>query len=432
MTGSLTLTLNNATSVNEIKGERTDNGDLGTSASTCSVGYVGYIGFAAQIPWTVILVHLPILETVMGGSTFSYALGIAMGLACNLVRFCVVVYGRMFTFRVRVYTGCVFSALFTLGYFAIYVFSNPLNPEDFRTVAAELVPGFWLGLCIALFGGAGNAQLMSTGYGMASLMSQDRPVANNLFFFGQAMASTLCWPLKCLVEQMVDSETLQLGLMMGLISLVSLSIIPIYRFRISGYLAPRESDREEEESLGCARGLRIFRQTFSPMLFLWLTFFCTNMVTPGQLLQWPVPVHQEVFHNDAKKYRSLLSYLYLLGDAVGKTLPVLVALRKSRMSRLLASKGTPLLLSVLVGVRFFMTILFFLAPNSCAGQMSVLVLFGLLNGLVASFALSLVSFRVDPALSDVAGYLSSFMIINGLFSGSLAGMLVKVVRDRVN
>lgn len=419
---------------NEFKNVNDVEPQSGPNRNTCSVGYVGFLGFSAQIPWTIILVHLPVLETVLGGSMFSYALGIAMGLACNVVRFCVVFYGRMFTFGVRVFTGCLFSAFFTVGYFIIYVLSDPLSAEELASVSAERTWGFWLGLLLALFGGAGNAQLMSTGYGVASLMSQDNPVANNLFFFGQAMASAICWPLKCVVEQLVDSQTVRLGVLMGLISMISISIIPIYQYRLAQY--PRLSQftivSKSSTSLSCETALGIIRQTVSPMLVLWLTFFCTNMVTPGQLMQWRTPEGTEgtFFHEDAKLYRSLCSYVYLLGDAVGKTLVVFVACNKKRILGILKHSWTCRLMPVILGTRFSMMFLFYYPPDSLWGQISILVIFGLLNGIVASLALSLVSFRVDPVYSDVAGYLTSFVIINGLFSGSLAGMLVKVLRDQ--
>ena len=52
--------------------------------TTPNVFYLWYLGFAAQIPWTIILVYLPLIEPVLGGVLFSFAVGIAMGLACNI------------------------------------------------------------------------------------------------------------------------------------------------------------------------------------------------------------------------------------------------------------------------------------------------------------------------------------------------------------
>lgn len=423
MTATLTDSVFPENRLNPLSREGKTYSERRYSNPACSVAYIGYLGFAAQIPWTVILVHLPILETVLGGSMFSYTLGIAMGLACNVIRFCVVVYGRMFTFRVRVLTGCMFSAFFTLGYYVIYVFSDPLSVIDLENVSAEKTWGFWLGLLLAVFGGAGNAQLMSTGYGVASLMAQERPVANNLFFFGQAMASATCWPLKCLIETVTEiSESARLAIVMGLVSAVSISIIPIYHCRISKIPGLHEVPPPE---VGWSIVVKVFRETKGPMLVLWFSYFLTNMVTPGQLLQWPLPRSSE---DNPKFHRSLCSYVYLLGDAVGKTVPVFLALKRRRIEKILNHPGTWLFMIVIVIVRFCIMLLFYFPPVSFAGQVCMLGVFGFLNGFVASLALSQVSFRVDPALSDVAGYLSSFVIINGLFSGSLVGMLVKVFR----
>jgi hypothetical protein len=99
-----------------------------TVPTPVSTVYLWYLGFAAQIPWTTILVYLPVLESVLGGELFAFAVGIAMGLACNIFRFLVVVFGRKFTFTIRVIWGSVFSALFTIGYFVIYLVPLPDEP----------------------------------------------------------------------------------------------------------------------------------------------------------------------------------------------------------------------------------------------------------------------------------------------------------------
>ena len=387
------------------------------------MGYIGYLGFAAQVPWTMLLIYLPVLETVLGGSTFSYAVSIAMGLACNLIRLCVVVYGRRFTFRLRVLTGAVFSALFTAGYLVIYICSTPEEDTDTNTALHSL--WFWLGLGLALLGGAGNAQLMSTGYGVASLVSVDRPVSNTLFFFGQAVASAACWPLKRLVESLTGSLSVQLGSLMGTISVVSLTVIPVYLLRISRYsrlVAPHS----ETTSLKWTDVKRILRTTIYPILCLWVTYLCTNMVTPGQLMQWSAPVGEEsALLSDPKLYRSLCSYVHLLSDAVSKSVPVLLAVDRKRMHRILASRATPVVMGVLVLLRLCLVPLFYDPPGSTTGRFILLAIFGAMNGSAASLAISLCSYRTDPADTDVAGYLSSFAIINGLFVGSLGGMLVR-------
>ena len=381
-----------------------------------SIGYIGYLGFAAQIPWTIILVYLPIIESVVGGTTFAYTLSLAMGLACNIVRFCVVCYGRNFSLYKRIFFGAFLSCLFTFGYFAIYLGSDPNT-----NLPAVSTWGFWVGLLVALLGGAGNAQLMSTGYGIASIVSIKKPIANTLFFFGQAMASALCWPLKTLVESFTQSQLVQIGVTMCLISLVSLSVIPVYTHRISRY-----SNLQSDGTLSWSSAMGIFRKAMFPLTCLWLTYFCTNLVTPGQLLQWSVPMDDgNDLMRDDKWYRSLCSYVHLLSDAVGKSCVVAVAMNPLRMQAVLSSRWIKIALSVFVVVRICMLPLFYWPPDDVLGRFLFLVVYGLMNGLTASLAVSLCSASVGPGENDVAGYLSSFTIINGLFIGSLAGMLVR-------
>jgi hypothetical protein len=48
-----------------------------------STVYLWYLGFAAQIPWTTILVYVPVLESVLGGELFAFAVGILQTLVIN-------------------------------------------------------------------------------------------------------------------------------------------------------------------------------------------------------------------------------------------------------------------------------------------------------------------------------------------------------------
>jgi hypothetical protein len=387
-------------------------------SSSSSIGYLGYLGFAGQLSWTIILVYLPIIEKVVGGTTFAYTLSLAMGFACNIVRFGVVCYGRYFSFHSRIIFGSVLSAIFTFGYFAVYLSS----PEPSPSAAIESW-GFWVGLLIALIGGAGNAQLMSTGYGVASIVSIHRPIANTIFFFGQAVASAFCWPIKTLVEVLTSVQIAQIGISMTAVSLISLSIIPIYKLRISKY-ARLEID--SGGSVSWSNAIQVFRKAMFPLLCLWLTYFCTNLVTPGQLMQWSVPVDNENdLLSDGNWYKSFCCYIHLLSDAVGKSCVVVVALEPRRMQVVMSSKWIKISMALLVVARICMLPIFYFPPDNIACRFVFLVIFSLMNGVTASVAVSLCSASVDSGETDMAGYLSSFTIINGLFVGSLAGMLVR-------
>ena len=66
-----------------------------------SIGWIGYLGFLAQLPWAMVLVYLALIQEMAGGGSFSFAVGIAMGVACNVVRFLVIWVGRRFSFFTR-------------------------------------------------------------------------------------------------------------------------------------------------------------------------------------------------------------------------------------------------------------------------------------------------------------------------------------------
>ena len=387
------------------------------------VGYVGYLGFAGQISWAMILVHLPMLEPVVGGKTFSFAVGIAMGIACNIGRLLVFIYGRKFSFSVRVVSGAILSAVFTLGYFVIYACSGPWIPTPRLSVEE---PGFWFGLGLALFGGAGNAQLLSTGYGIASLVSVNKPVANSLFFLGQAAAAAFCWPMKRLVYAATKNTELHLGIVMGITSVISLTLIPLYYKRLRGAIATAPTT--ETKSVSWSQSLRILRLTMLPNTILWLSFMCSYLVIPGEIMLWQLPSDSN--ETDLKLYLSLCVYVNLLADAFAKCLCVWFANDTRRLSRVLNHKWTPFVLLVLLIIRCGLMPLFYAPPNPEWARYLMLSFFGFIHGIIVSIALSMSSSRVSSADSDLAGYLSSFMIINGLLVGSGIGMIVRLVHSQ--
>ena len=382
------------------------------------VGYVGYLGFGGQIPWAVILVHLPMLEPVVGGKLFSFSVGIAMGIACNLVRLYVLIFGRKFSFSARVVFGSVLSALFTFGYYVIYVCSEEGSDRGVDHY------GFWIGLALALLGGAGNAQLLSTGYGIASVVSFEKPLANSLFFLGQAAASALCWPFKRFMLALnPDNAALHLAIVMGVISLISLSLIPVFRYRLGPYTASKPV--ESKERVTCADASKIMHATLLPNCLLWLSFMCTNLVSPGQILVWKLPASSHT--TDLKLYLSLCVYVPLVSDAVGKCCCAVVASQKHFFRKILNSNRTGLVLVGLLLVRVGMIPLFYFPPNQEWSRFLMLSVFGFLQGVVASLSLSLSSSRVSSNESDLTGYLSSFTIANGVLVGSVTGMLIRFI-----
>lgn len=394
---------------------------------TVNVSYLGFLGFAGQIPWALILVHLPMLEPVVGGKVFSFAVGISMGIACNIVRLCVFLYGRNFTFSSRIVFGSIMSAIFTFGYFVIYAC---IDPDVLGDISATDQAGFWLGLALALLGGAGNAQLLSTGYGLASIVSSAKPMANNVFFLGQAAAAATCWPLKHLISSLTPNHTLHLGITMGFISLVSLSVIPVFHYRIQPRLDWKPiPDEETTNPSKCANISRIMQKTIFPTCILWISFVATNLVTPGQVMRWGPSLTDSTssIMTDEKLYLSLCVYMHLVADAFGKTLCVILASNQARYLRMLSSRLMKPFLASLVLTRIGLVPLFYLPPQSDWGRFLLLSVFGLLHGIAVSFALSLSSSRVTAADSDLAGYLSSFAIINGLLVGSIAGIVVRLL-----
>jgi hypothetical protein len=271
-----------------------------------------------------------------------------------------------------------------------------------------------------------------------------------LFFFGQAAAAASCWPFKILIESITSHESVQIGVSMLTISLVSISIIPVFMLKIR-YMAsqggPTEDDtlsrdilksgpdsvivgRHQTGTLSWKNAQKILRQSWLPFTCLWLTYLCTNMVTPGQVTTWPLPTtkSESGFLTNPQLYRSLCSYTHLLADAFGKSLVVVLSMNAKRIRSFLTSRWSIICLLAMAACRIGLLVLFFLPPSDACFRFVVLSIFGILNGVVASLCVSLSTHRADSKDTDIAGYINSFIIINGLFIGSLFGMLTRLVR----
>lgn len=383
------------------------------TSSWSVAGFVGYLGFGGQIASSMILIHLPMLEAAVGGKLFSFCLGIATGISGNVVRLGVLIYGRKFTFSRRVIVGSILSAIFTFGFFVVYQVSESDDSNEW---------GFWVGLCIALLGGMGNAQLLSTGYGIASILSERSPISNSLFFLGMAAASALCWPIKRIfLELNPQNPYLHLGILMGLTALISLSLIPLFYIGLRKETTRHSIDKRR---ITCLDVCRIFKQTILPNVLLWTTLTCTAIVTPGQVMLWSLPTNCHT--SDLKLYLSLCIYLGPLSDAFGKLVCVILASRKPSFEGLLKSQWTPRLLISMTLVRIGLMPLVYNPPTDEGTRFFILIFFGFLHGIIASISLSLSSFRVSRGDADLAGYLGSFSIVNGLLIGSLIGMVIRL------
>jgi hypothetical protein len=384
--------------------------------------FIGFFGFVTQLPWAIILVYLPYFETVCGGVTFSFAMSIFNSAASNIIRLLMIFFSRRIRLMVRVITGAALSLIAASAYMTLFAVCDRSDLGMSPSEAVRSV-GFWLGLASAFVSGASNAQLMSTGYGLASTVSQHRPVANSLFFAGQSVATVICWPIKLLIESANDDPVVRVLGVMSASVLLSLSLIPVTHSRIQPFLPPPAKDQPQ---VTLSDAGRVLRHTWLPGLILWVTYFVTMLVIPGQVMQW-APVVSEGYMSDSKSYRSLCVYAYLIADASSKFLPILISASPDRMRSFLSSRIGPPTIGLLCFGRLVIVPFFIYPPAGIITRFVVLVTFGLTCGLSASLSLSLSTLQAPDKDKDLAGFLSSFLIINGLFFGSLTGILIRAI-----
>lgn len=380
------------------------------------LGSLAYVGFAGQFPWTVLFVYLPVISPRLGGDLFPVALMIAMGAAGNSIRFAMVVRGNSFSDSFRLRVGSLSSCVFAVGLII-------LNCTFSDTTNGLSSVGFWLGLAFSMFGGVGTGLVLSSGYGIASAVSGEVPVANNVFFFGQAVAAIVSWPLKSLIEQIVPSNiTAQICIGFGVSALCSLAVVTVHRLGIRNKLPAPEVKAVEEK----VSRVSILQKMAMPITLLWISFALTGLVSPGQVLRWsPFPESSSEFLRDPKLHQSLCMYLLILADAFGKLIPILVSLYRDLLERIIINKITIFAVGLTVVCRAGLTPLFVYSPTSLVGQFCLIIAFGLSQGVCATLCLSLGSIRAKST-PDIAGYISSFAIINGAFVGSISGMLLQV------
>lgn len=401
---------------------------------TATTTPLAFLGFAGQFPWTVVMVHIPILVPLLGGSLFAVSLSIAMGLAGNILRCSMMFWARSFSTYSRITTGAVCCVASAIGYTIMYVCFEE-NDEGVHFF------GFWIGLIVALVGGMGTALVLSSGYGIASAASRDAPLANNVFFFGQAIAAMVSWPLKSALETIPrgamspdDSSILQLGLAMGIAAITAAAIIPVYKWKIHRKyvdIVPVEEDPEKTTATNSTAvpWKIILWKLIMPVSCIWVSFFATSMVSPGQLLRWPAfPDNSASFLSDERLHKSLCIYLLILAEAVGKSIPIIISMtgKPSLLQTFLQYRHTEHLIICVIVARCALVPLFVYPPTSPAGQFILIAVFGISQGVCSSLCLSIASKKVPQEQADIAGYINSFTIVNGQFAGSIAGMLLRL------
>ncbi len=350
-------------------------------------------------------------------------MAILHGAASNLIRLVMVFYGRRLSLSFRVILGAVFVSIGSITYLLLY-FVLPRSDSPVDSAVAVRSIGFWFGLLAAFMTGAANAQLMSTGFAAASQVSRDYPVANSLFFAGQSVATILCWPIKLLIEFFTLDPTTRIVAVMIVNIILSVLMIPLCHFRISPFV-----QCEDKSTLRLSQAVSVLKRVAVPVALLWLIYFGTPIVMPGQVMQWGVVV-SEGYLSDSKSYRSLCAYIYLVSDALSKFIPVILSASPTRLDAFLGSRLCRAAIGAATVGRLALIPLFISPPDALVWRFLLLVGFGSMCGLPASLALSWTSHRVPPEQKDVAGFLASFLIMNGYFFGSLTGILLKSVLNQ--
>ena len=274
-----------------------------------------------------------------------------------------------------------------------------------------------LGICGAVH--------QSASCGLAGAISGE---AMNFMSLGQALAGLFGWPvifgIEAIFAHMGVSQTPSF---VGEPSPAeSITVLVKFIFGalfnicfIQYYIVEMASDFESvvEKSESKVSKMEVFEIVFGPALIAWLILFVTFLVFPGQVLRWKPSFPN--YPGGPFFYSNLLIYTFQVFDVVGRYV-AMIPIHLS--SNFLLNCNWPRIVLMLL---FYPATYCFSLFSADAFRITLVAFFALSNGLLISWVLRLGTEKVAHlGAADVAGYIVSFFLVNGIFAGSVMALLI--------
>lgn len=322
------------------------------------------------------------------GSSFGSQSHIVYAVAANVVQVCAIFMGSKVPVSHGIVVSCIGLAIVSV-----------LFPILAHT--QKLIDGLILSCGLGFF----CAILQSIGSASAGNSSADAIV---YFYMGQSVAGLLPWPMieglnaifRCLGSGTVSEADIRTTYtVMTFVAILSLVFLPYYFFGMPRGVAPG--------SYNISSIWVTFKSMWQWALCAWLLFVTTFAVYPQLPLTWTAS-HPDIYPAGEFFYGNMLIYIAIFFDILGMNLPGV-------------SMSSKLAVKVSVGLRiFFIPILFLFCPDNDIWRIAACIVLAVSG----SFLLSMVlQFGCTPPSSkefsaEVAGYILSFALCNGIVVGS--------------
>ena len=384
-----------------------------------------FYGVACVLFWSILLIQVPYIKHYFGGETVFFYIPLVYGLFSNVSRIIVLVYHARISCTTEkklaqlIYTGAPMTAI---GMCCI-----PLIMAVNGTGDQEV--GFWLCMTAVAIVGTFNSLLVTGGFGLMSIAPKG---SGQFFLLGFTATGIIAWPVLMLMRWIVRQSFTGEGVNLT-VSTVTLTVssvlcmcsIPVYRFLTSKH--PLMEPQLEQQSLDPNGSglLKTFRAVWIPALSMWFSRFVTFICYPGMVGLF-TPSSTAFSTGD---YQSFLLYVGPLSDTIGQ-----LFYRYTRVKEMIGMRG----LVIFTVVRAAIIIpLFLLSASMDADDVFVsqdwfrcLLMFGF------SFSMG-INYSAGNALAPqcvsstdekfLVGVILSFVAMNGLFVGSLAGRGIKAL-----
>ena len=370
-----------------------------------------FLGISGMLVYNLYLQELGYFNATLGAN-FALWGTMIYGISNNIGQLLSIIFGRQFSFGVRIIWSCAGLAV-SLICIAIVTLLRP--PGGF---VISLVMTMVLAVCGAIH--------QSASCGLAGAISGS---AMNFMSLGQALAGLFGWPvifaIECIFSHMgvsdtpsflggpspTESVTVLVTFVFG--AIVTVAFIPYYIIEMS-------SDYElilQKQTKPSISKMSVFEIVFGPALIAWLILFITFLVFPGQVLRWK-PSYPN-YPGGPFFYSNLLIYVFQVFDVVG------------RYVAMIPIKLTSNFVMNFTWPRIVIMLLFYPATycwwimSADAFRLALVAVFALSNGVLISWILRLGTEKVAAqGAADVAGYIISFFLVNGIFAGSVMALLI--------
>ena len=392
-------------------------GVVGSSKSINASGFgFTFLGISGMLVYNLYLLELGYFNSTLG-SNFALWGTTIYGISNNIGQLISILIGRKFSFGGRLIWACSGLAV-SLICIAIITLLRPPG-------------GFVLALSMTLLLGVSGAIHQSASCGLAGAVSG---TAMNYMSVGQALAGLFGWPLMFLIQWLFsymgvseeatfaggpspcESMTVLVAFVFG--SIITICFIPYYIVEMSSdyQLLINESPNDPETDPKASK-MHVFELVFGPSLIAWLILFITFLVFPGQVLRWK-PSYSN-YPGGPFFYSNMLIYVFQVFDVIGRYVAMIPI---SLSSKLVMNCTWP---RVIIALAFYAATYSWWIFAGDAIRIFLVALFALSNGTLISWILRLGTERAAPiGAADVAGYIISFFLVNGIFCGSILALLI--------